>query len=175
LLLLWTQYANEQEEAFLPVNLLLSNPHKGPEEHISSSAIIYPPPLDCDDFLRGICHNSSTSSAVAVRLEDPNDQKVFANYMTNYDPPFWISNHHDDRLTFRTGHYDSDIYNHTRRLEEIVKSTPGNKMVFVNVCDDWGWYPLLGASKGKNVVVVAMLQQPANSEQQGNKHSIHFC
>jgi hypothetical protein len=193
-LLLWTQDVKEEEALLLlAFNLSLSkqnhHPTKGSVKDMDID-IIYPaPPLDCDDFLRSIRHNSSNGGGGGVVLPaaDPNDQKVFANYMTNYDPPFWISNHQDDRLTFRTGRYDFDIYNHTCRFEQLLlqpqpstSTTTGERMlVFVNLYDDWGWYPLLGASKGNNVVVVQQ-QQPGSSrnssDKQGNKqHVIRLC
>jgi hypothetical protein len=115
-----------------------------------------PPNLDCVNYLDAVRQNTSTM------VIDSNDQKVFTKYMTNYQPHFWISvpidNEHltvtdGDKELFQGGFYaHDDHWQDVQRFETILKeevdllSAP---LVFWNL-QDWGWYPLLGASKGRH-------------------------
>ena len=126
-------------------SLLLNSPQ---DKTLSSKY----PQIDCDAFLNDIRRNSSN-------VHDTNNGTLFANYLTNYNPPFWISNPQFDRATVRTGVYSEDPYKHTQRLEEILNhelhqgSLNRNRLIFWQLSDR-GWYPLFAGSKGNFQVAV---------------------
>lgn len=105
------------------------------------------PTLNCDAFLDDARRASPT-------VVDPNNGTLFAAYMTNYHPPFWVSNPQQDRATIRTGWYSEDVNNHTGRLLQILKKEDSDKPLIFVQPQDWGWYPLLGASQRHAVTVV---------------------
>jgi hypothetical protein len=85
--------------------------------------------------------------------------------MDQYNPPFWISTPERDRSVFRTGIHpnqrDTTLYQtilqqqqqHDESSLEHEEKNPG-KVVVVADSYDWGWFPLLAASLGRNVDVL---------------------
>jgi hypothetical protein len=120
-------------------------------------------PLDCHQFLHDLrTNNNNTSPTSIVRPEhDLNGGKVFLRWMDQYDPPFWISTPQRDRSVFRTGIHpnqqDTTLYQSIlqQQQDESFKNekNPG-KVVVVADPYDWGWFPLLAASLGRNVDVL---------------------
>jgi hypothetical protein len=133
------------------------------------------PSLDCDTYLDIVRHNTSEMGV------DANDQKVFTKYMTKYEPPFWISipvnDEHlmamkVDQETFQKGIYAPDRFEDTDRFEGILQKEldlASAPLVFWNL-QDWGWYPLLGASKSLGQQRHVYVLQPASVV-----HTIRMC
>lgn len=99
--------------------------------------------LDCSDVLSDArLGMSDFFSADNIRNQV---DKIYAAYLTNYDPPFWISQHVDDKDIVNTGS-DSDLEEQSTILVNILKANRGGDVVFYDL-DDAGWFSLLAASK----------------------------
>lgn len=115
---------------------ILALPHPGSStEHRTNSDRIS---LHCQDFLN------------QARKKDASISKIYAAYL-HYQPPFWISQHADDKEVVNKGINRRDK-EQTDILEKVLRNSSGGILFYQP--RGWGWFELLAASKGTHNVEI---------------------
>lgn len=130
-----------------------------PERHQNSYNNKDPSFLHCEEFSSDarLFHNNKNISIDAQHPRREQQQqvvdKIYAAYLTKYDPPFWISQHADDKEIVNKGQ-NLRQKEQTELMEQILRddsTISGGDVVFYRP-NDWGWFSLLAASKpGRSV------------------------
>lgn len=105
-----------------------------PRDHVAKDPLIF----HCDDFSSDVRLHKNISIDAEVG-------KIYAAFLTKYDPPFWISQHADDKEIVNTGQNLREM-EQTILMEQILREAHGGDVLFFQP-NDWGWFSLLAASK----------------------------
>jgi hypothetical protein len=120
-----------------------------PEQH----SLKNPSFLHCEDFSSDLRLQKNISIDAEV-------DKIYAAYLTQYHPPFWISQHSDDKEIVNKGQNLRQL-EQTSLMERVLGESRKGDVVFYHP-NDSGWFSLLAASKPRRRVRIYHPQNQTN-------------